>query len=118
MSTNCQLTPTPKAVEELLNVTNSRKRQVTTKTEMQATEIRCSHFIFPNLTQQLAIIENQQPERTELNQTGSHLPPKSLNEAALPSKWIRHSEDLSGLPRFMSFRGRQYIPNIHKRPHP
>lgn len=85
---------------------------------MQATENQCSNFTLPNLTQQFAIIENQQPEIKELNPTGSHLPPKSLNEAALPGKWIYHSEDLSGLPRFISFPVMQYIPNIHKRPHP
>lgn len=85
---------------------------------MQATENQCSYFIFPTLIQQLAMIENQQPEIKELNPTGSHLQLQSLNEAALPGKWISHSKDLSGLPRFISFHVMQYIPNIHKRPHP
>lgn len=74
-----------------------------TKTEMQAKENWCPHFIFPNLTQQLAIIENQPPEIKELNPAGSHLLPKSLNKAALLGKWIYHSEDLSGLPKLISF---------------
>lgn len=65
---------------------------------MQATEDRCSHFFisYPDL----AISNDRKPTTRDKRIKSKWLTftPQSLNEAALPGKWISQWEDLSGLP--------------------